>query len=127
MPRPWYCGIARQGSYIRRCAVQPLLTLGYQVGRIALDGTAPPGRQVLSIRAGHLQLAAQTRITRLTAAVSFDRGQTWRPAATTRTSATTFRAVFTATRATDVTLRVTAADAAGSTLSETINDGYRTR
>lgn len=106
--------------------MQPLLTLGYQVARLAPDGTAPPGRQMLSIQAGHLQLAAQPRITRISVAVSFNSGRTWQAATTTRTSAKTFRAVFTASQRAAVTLRVTAADAAGGSLTETIDDGYRT-
>jgi hypothetical protein len=126
VPPPWTCGITQQGSYLRRCAVQPLLTLGYRVGQLALDGTAPPGRQVLSIRAGHLQLAARPRITRISVAVSFNRGRTWQAATTTRTSAKTFHAVFTASRGAAVSLRVTAADAAGGALTETIDNGYRT-
>jgi hypothetical protein len=125
VPPPWFCGITQQGSYVRRCAVQPLLTLGYQVGRLAPDGTAPPGRQMLSIQAGHLQLAAQPPVTRISVAVSFNGGKTWKTATTTRTSARTFRAVFTASQGAAVTLRVTAADAAGGSLTETIDDSYR--
>jgi hypothetical protein len=125
VPWPWFCGITQQGAYVRRCAVQPLLTLGYQVGRLALNGTAPPGRQVLSIQAGHLQLAAQPRITRISVAVSFNSGRTWHAATTTRTSARTFRAVFTAPPGAAVTLRVTATDAGGGALTETIDNGYR--
>jgi hypothetical protein len=125
VPPPWFCGMTQQRNYVRRCAVQALLTLGYRVGRLALDGTAPPGRQVLSIRAGHLQLAAQPRVTRVSVAVSFNGGRTWQPATTARTSARTFRAAFTASQGATITLRVTAADAAGGSLTETIDDGYR--
>jgi hypothetical protein len=122
---PWFCRTTPQGSFVRRCAVQPLLTLGYRVGGLTLDRTAPPGRQSISIRAGHLQLAAQPRINRIAVAVSVNGGRTWHAATTTRMSARTFRSEFTASRGAAVSLRVTAGDAAGGSLAETIDDAYR--
>ena len=38
VPAGWYCA-----DLSATCAVQPLLTFGYQVARIALDGTSPDG------------------------------------------------------------------------------------
>jgi len=59
--------------------------------------------------------------------VSFDGGRTWRPAQVRATGHGRFRAVFTAPRSAGVTLRVTAADSAGNSLSETITRAYQTR
>ncbi|MGD0703989.1 MAG: hypothetical protein ABSA02_29400 [Trebonia sp.] len=51
MSSGWYCG---DGSL--SCAVQPLLTFGYQVPQIALDGTTPAGTQQVRISVGHQAL-----------------------------------------------------------------------
>jgi hypothetical protein len=48
VPSDWYCA-----DYSQACAVQPLLTFGYQVAHIALDGTTPAGTQEVQINVGH--------------------------------------------------------------------------
>jgi hypothetical protein len=130
VPAPWTCGetIAPDGQirYPNRCAVQPMLTLAYQIARLSLSGTTRPGRQVISINVRHLQLSAPARITRASLAVSFDSGRTWHTARVTRTASGRFRAVFTAPARTAITLRAHAADAAGAQLTETITRAYRT-
>lgn len=126
VPAPWLCGITPQGRAVRRCAVQQMLTLRYQVAGLSLAGAAPAGRQVLDLTAGHLQLAARSRITRAGVRVSVNGGRTWQRAAVRQAGPGRFRALFTAPRAHEVTLQVTARDATGATITETIRGAYRT-
>jgi len=103
-----------------------LLTLRYQVGGMALNGSAPPGRQALTISAGHLQLTKAARATGASVQASFDGGKTWHPASVTAIGGGRFRATFTAPAGAYVTLRTTAHDAAGGSITETITRGYAT-
>jgi len=126
LPRAWYCfnppaGVVRLP---RRCAVQPMMTLRYQVARLAPDGSAPAGRQVLTITAAHLQLAQAAPVTGASLRVSFDGGATWRHVPVTGTGNGRYRAVFTAPAGASVTLRARARDAAGGSVTETITRGY---
>jgi hypothetical protein len=103
-----------------------MLTLSYRVGGLSLAGTARPGHQVLDLTVGHLQLAAQSRITDAGVRVSVNGGRTWQRASVRTAGAGHFRAQFTVPRGRDVTLQVTARDATGATITETIRGAYRT-
>ncbi len=130
LPQPWYCTVAfvsQQLRYARRCAVQPLLTLRYQVRGLAQDGTTAPGRQVIDLAVGHLELAGAARITSAAARASYDAGHTWHAATVTASGRGRFRVAFTAPAGADVTLRVSARDHAGSSVTETILRGYQVR
>lgn len=126
LPGYWVCSYPADPSSPppSMCSVEPMMTLVYHVKGMALNGTTRPGRQVMDITAGHLQLAHASGITGVTVQVSADDGATWRPASVTR-RADTFRAVFPAVRGTYVTLRVRATDAAGGSITETITRGYQ--
>jgi hypothetical protein len=121
VPSGWVCSDASN----RDCRAEPLLTLAYAVHGLGLDGRTTPGAQILTVRVGHLQLAATPKITKLTVQVSVNDGKTWAPA-TVSGSAGTYQARFTAHSGSFVTLRVTAADAAGGQISETITRAYAT-
>jgi hypothetical protein len=54
-----------------------MMTLGYGVAGLSLDGSTSPGRQVLHLSVGHLQLAKAAAITGTSVSVSFDGGRTW--------------------------------------------------
>lgn len=56
--------------------------------------------------------------------MSFDGGKTWHPASVTPVGGGSFRALFTAPAGAYVTLRTTARDAAGGSVTETITRGY---
>lgn len=127
VPTSWYCSYSSSGQPLRTCAVQPMMTLDYRVHGLALDGTVPPGQQLIGLRAGHIQLASAARITGATAQVSCDGGKSWQPAAVRPLGGGTFRAAFTAPAGCVVTLRVTAADAAGDSIAETVYSAYRLR
>ncbi len=124
VPRNWVCGFTRLGRPLRRCAVQPMMTLNYRVHGLRPDGRAPAGRQLIDLAAGHVQLARPARITGATAQVSYDDGQTFRPAAVTRSGDGRFLVSFSAPAGVDVTLRVSATDAAGGSITETILRAY---
>lgn len=120
LPPGWLC----LTTFTRSCAAQPLLTLSYAVRGLTLRGSAAPGRQVLRIRAGHLPDAAAARITRATVLVSFNGGKTWHRTRI-RGRAGHYTATFTAPRGALVTLRTSAADAAGGSITETVTSAYR--
>ena len=127
LPPGWTCvpGLYKPAPRAdRRCAVQPMLTLRYDVAGMALDGTSPAGRQHITISAGHLPLARAPRITSLRLQVSYDGGHRWHPAAVTGHGGQ-FTARFTAPAGAQITLRTRAADAAGGSVSETITGAYR--
>jgi hypothetical protein len=102
-----------------------MMTLGYGVAGLSLDGSTSPGRQVLHLSVGHLQLAKAAAITGTSVSVSFDGGRTWHRARVSgRAGHST--ATFTAPAGAMVTLRTHAADAAGASITETITSAYRT-
>ncbi|MEV6877420.1 hypothetical protein [Amycolatopsis sp. NPDC051128] len=126
LPPALYCARGDDGPD-RSCAVEPLLTLGYAVGGLRLDGSTLSGPQGLDLTVGHLQQSTASPVTAATVQYSTD-GTTWQDAAVTARGDGVFHADFTATtesfRGTDVSLRVTASDAAGATITETITAAY---
>jgi hypothetical protein len=130
LPDPWFCAIGFDGvtiTVVKRCAVQPVMTLSYRVQGLALNGSTSSGPQVIGLTAGHIQLGTAPRVTGATAQVSYDNGRTWQPAVTTPSGSGHFRIAFTAPAGVDVTLRARAADAAGGSIAETISRAYRVR
>jgi hypothetical protein len=95
------------------------------VAGLAVDGTAPAGAQAVGLTIGHQELGATPAITSASAAVSFDDGATWQPASVAGSGGTR-SAVFDAPAGSYVSLRVTAHDAAGGSITETIKRAYAT-
>jgi hypothetical protein len=127
VPAAWYCSagfVGEQLRYDRQCAVQPLMTLSYAVQGMSLTGVTRPGRQVVDVTAGHIQLGGSARITGASAQYSLNDGDTWFPATVTTLGGGRFRVGFSAPAGVDVTLRVRATDAAGGSITETIVRGY---
>ena len=124
VPDSWYCGFSRAGKLLRRCAIQPLMTLSYRVQGLSLTGSTAAGPQQVDVSVGHVQLAAATAITGATAQYSLNDGQSWQPATVAATGASQFRIAFNAPAGVDVTLRVSATDAAGGSITETIVRAY---
>jgi hypothetical protein len=123
LPPGWDC----EGNIFtnaRACAVEPLMTLDYNVVGLGLNGTAPAGQQVVRLTAGHLQLSAATAVTGARVSVSFDGGQTWQRATVTGHGGS-YAAVFQAPAGALVTLRATATDAAGGSIAQTISNAYQ--
>ncbi len=128
LPASLACALVKGGPPIRDCAVEPLLTLGYAVGALRPDGSTVVGPQSLDLTVGHLQQTAASAITGATIRFSTDDGVTWQDAAVTAKGNGVFHTDFTATtadfRGGNVSLQVTASDAAGATISETITRAY---
>jgi hypothetical protein len=127
VPQAWYCSyvlVSGQYQARRRCAVQPMMTLDYQVRGLALDGTAPAGPQLIELTINHLQLARAARVTGAATQVSCDDGQRWQRATVTASGSGRFRVGFRVPGGCGVTLRVSATDAAGGSVTETITRAY---
>src|SRR5206468_8097886 len=125
VPAAWACRTGPTGL-TRRCAVQPMITVRYDVGGLspagtAPAGTAPAGAQVIGLTVGHLQLAPQPQIRTAQLRVSLDGGATWQAARMDRAGPGRYRASFTAPASSFVTLRFTATDQAGGSITETID------
>jgi hypothetical protein len=122
VPPGWSCMSFRYQRH--GCAAQPMMTLGYAVAHLRLDGAAPAGRQAVHLTAGHLQAAKASKVTEVSESVSFDGGKTWHAAKVTG-SGGSYTASFTAPAGAKVSLRTTAADAAGGSIAETIISAYQ--
>jgi hypothetical protein len=101
-----------------------MLTLRYDVAGLGLTGRAAPGRQLIHITVGHLQRAHAARVTHAWAQVSFNGGKTFKAASVSSLGSGRFQINFTAPAGANVTLRVSAADAAGGSIKETILRAY---
>jgi hypothetical protein len=122
LPAGWTC--LPTGAANRACAVQPMMTLRYQVAGMSLSGFTNPGQQVVHVQVGHLQLGKAAKITDTQVSVSFNVGKTWQAAQMTGRDGS-YAAVFSAPAGALVTLRTTAADAAGGSVTETITNAYQ--
>jgi hypothetical protein len=123
VPKSWFCGFTRR-SLQRHCAVQPMMTLNYNVQGLTSDGRTSAGQQQVDLDVGHIQLATPGPITKATAQVSYNDGQSFKPATVTSLGGGRFRIAFSAPAGVDVTLQVSAADSAGGSITETIVRAY---
>ena len=125
LPGDWACEDMTMATQVSRdCRVEPLMTLGYEVAGMALNGSAPTGRQVLHLAVGHLQLAKAAPVTGARVQVSVDDGKTWHNA-TVSGRAGQYTAVYSVPAGSYVTLRTSASDAAGGQITETITRAYQ--
>jgi hypothetical protein len=127
VPSTWYCRSTFPGPMLRTCAVQPMMTLDYHVHGLGLNGRTAPGRQVIGLDAGHIQLGGQARITSASVQVSASGGRTWRRATVRAAGRGRFTVIFSGRARTEITLRVVARDGAGGSITETIRDAYGVR
>ena len=126
VPAGWYCPTSFRSaiSFTRSCAAEPMMTLRYAIAGLSLDGSTTAGRQVLHVTAGHLPLAKATAVTSAAVSVSFDGGKTWHPATVTGHDGS-YTATFTAPAGAKVSLRTSASDAAGGSITETLMNAYQ--
>ncbi|HEY3503083.1 MAG TPA: hypothetical protein VGN37_09930, partial [Actinocatenispora sp.] len=114
------------------CAVEPLMTAAYAVGGMDVTGSVPSGAQGVELSLGHLPLARTAAVTGATVEYAMAGGD-WRTATVTDLGGGRYRADFAVDASqgpydgTPVSLRVTATDAAGGGLAETITDAYLVR
>lgn len=128
IPAPWYCGVSftdRHFVFDQHCAVQDMMTLNYQLARESLDGSTPAGSQSLDITVRHLPRSTPYPVTRIQLQVSFNNGKSWQPATVTQIRGG-YRGIYDAPAGAHVSLRVTARDRHGATVTETILDAYHT-
>jgi len=123
VPRSWECANLNF-ELIRHCAIQPMLTLNYQVSGLGLNGVSPAGQQSINVHVGHIEPGPQSAIKSAAALVSWDNGLFWQPATVTRTSAGNYRVSFDPPAGVNVSLKFTATDTAANSISETITDAY---
>jgi len=95
------------------------MTLEYAVAGESLHGSTHAGPQTIHLSVGHLQLVKGARVTRAAMSVSFDGGKTWHHAKLTGHGGS-YSATFTARAGVKVSLRTSAADAAGGSVTEII-------
>jgi hypothetical protein len=116
------------GSARTPCRILPALTLGYQ---LATDesNTSHAAVQTMGLRVGHVSYdgaGSRAAIRAVAVWVSFDHGVTWQPA-TVRGSSGTYAVSWpnpASARGTDPAIRVTASDAAGGSITQTIFSAY---
>jgi hypothetical protein len=128
IPAPWYCGVSftdRHLVFDQHCAVQDMMTLNYQLARESLDGSTPAGSQSLDITVSHLPRSTPYPVTRIHLQVSFNNGKSWQPATLTQIRGG-YRGTYDAPAGAHVSLRVTARDSHGATVTETILGAYHT-
>jgi hypothetical protein len=107
------------------CRVLPALTLDYQLA-VDESNTSHSPVETLGLRVGHVSydgVGSHSPITSATVSVSFDNGTTWHPAAMAGFAGHYFALWHNPTTGSPM-LRVTATDAAGDAISQTITNAY---
>lgn len=116
------------GIFTSPCQILPALNLSYNLAT-DLNNTSRPGVQTLGLTVDHLSydgIGSHARITSATVSVSFDGGVTWQPATLAGTDgAYTASWLNPASAAgTSPSIKVTATDAIGGSISQTVNEAY---
>ncbi|MEU4894848.1 hypothetical protein AB0B12_19790 [Streptomyces sp. NPDC044780] len=128
VPDDWAC-VSDQGEYDGpdQCSALPVVVPHYQLGA-TLDGTGPTGDDHLVVTFGHVPgVVAPPAVTEATVEVSFDGGEHWTTASTTSLGKGGFRADWTtpdSAAGRDASLRVTATDADGNAVTQTVQSAF---
>lgn len=117
VPATWVCPDDEPGP----CAAVPLLVADYVLPQ-ALDGTVVPGRATMAVTFRHASGAPRIPIQSAAVEVSFDDGQTWTRTALAATGGGRYLARWTNLAGAHLSVRVTARDAAGATLTQSVLD-----
>jgi hypothetical protein len=118
VPDRWYCDVQTD------CSAVSLLTLGYGLGQ-ALDGTIGTGPHAMTLTVGHTSGTPDVPVRRATVSISYDRGAHWTQVPVVPAGHGRFVALWTNTRAASgkyLSVKVSAADAAGATVTQTVTD-----
>lgn len=120
LPPGYFCDT----SAATDCNVLPLLFADYQLPT-GDAGQEPAGPATAEINVHHLQGAAQIAIASVSVQVSFDDGQTWQPTTVTTAGPGDYTVSYTnPAGAQTASIRLTASDAQGNTLSQVIHQAY---
>jgi hypothetical protein len=117
VPATWVCPDDDPGP----CAAVPLLVADYALPQ-ALDGTVAPGRSAMAVTFRHASGAPSVPIRSAAVEVSFDDGQTWTRTALAGAGGGRYVARWTSPAGAHLSVRVTARDAAGATLTQSVLD-----
>ncbi|AXK32713.1 hypothetical protein DVA86_08680 [Streptomyces armeniacus] len=128
VPESWRCYRADgEVDTAEGCAALPLITAAYEAGA-APDGTVPVGGNTLDVTFGHAPGTADPpAVTGATVEVSFDAGDSWTEATTTARGDGRYHAEWQTpapAAGKDVALRVSATDASGATLHQTVEAAF---
>lgn len=129
LPSGTHCyGPLSLGIQNATCQVLPVLTIGYQLGGLDAANTSHAPTQNLALDVSHLTyggFGSHAAITGTQVAVSFDGGSTWQNVPTLPGTAGHYTAGWTNPAAgTQVTMRVTATDALGGSITQTVTAPY---
>ncbi|HET8599093.1 MAG TPA: hypothetical protein VFL99_02120 [Segeticoccus sp.] len=123
-PRGWWCGDL---SPTTGCRVLPLMTARYRLGADSL-GRLAPGRHSSAITIAHLTGDGSPRVHRFSVQVSYDGGVTWRAATARPRGAGGYRVSLAVPPKASTNgfgaLRISARDAVGGTLQQTIHRAF---
>lgn len=123
LPAGWFCDFSNH----TRCGVLPLMTADYSLP-VTMLGQLAPGPVSAGLDVSHLAGAANVAVTKLTVQVSFNGGSSWLKAALTPLGSGQYTVSFTvpATAKTDGfgAIRLSATDAYGGTLTQTIQHAF---
>jgi hypothetical protein len=120
----WVCANANF-ELTQKCSIPSMISLNYTVANLGLYGVAPAGAQAIELAVRHFQPSTDpAAITKVTAQVSYDGGKSWKSANVQQLSAGHYKLTFTPPPGADVTTRVTATDATGASVAETILNAY---
>lgn len=128
VPDDWSC-VADDGQYgdSAACSALPLITPHYRLGA-APDGTSATGDDHLAVTFGRAPgTTTGAAVTQAKVEISYDGGSFWTKATTTPRGKDTFAARWTnpdTSAGKDVTLRITATDAAGDRLVQTVVNAF---
>ncbi|MBS2547342.1 hypothetical protein KGQ19_10695 [Catenulispora sp. NL8] len=128
LPDGNYCPAAiAAGQQSAPCQIMPILTIGYQYGALSQTNVALSPVQSLVLDIGHHSFGgygSHAPITSAQASVSFDGGTTWQDVPTLGADGHYAALWRNPAPGTSVTVRVTATDAIGGTITQTVANPY---
>ncbi|NUR30965.1 MAG: hypothetical protein HOV83_34810 [Catenulispora sp.] len=128
LPAGTYCGAADvSGDATAPCSVLPALSLNYQLNGLTNRNTTHSPMQNLVLHVGHISygdVGSQAGITSAQVSVSFDDGATWKDVPTHGAFGTYAAHWANPAPGGHVSLRVTATDCLGGSITQTVTDPY---
>ncbi len=124
VPNGWLCDpITGKAT---DCSALPMVTASYQL-KAGLDGNAPAGPDQVVVTFGHAPGGQNLPFQKADIQVSFDGGATWTPTFLADLGGGRYRAQWTnpaSTTGGDVSLRVSATDVAGNSLTQSVTSAF---
>jgi subtilisin family serine protease len=105
-------------------AVLPMLGINYQLPGLSSTTTAPAGEYAFDVKLSMPDTVETRPVVQRSVEISWDGGQTWAPAKLTKCDDTSCKAHVTNQPGGRASLRVSATDAGGSTVTQEITNAY---